>query len=203
MPQRVSAVGPSLRWHVAQRFLAGPRIFAFADDVAMALLGAALQLPVVPRRMAAVTPLQHACVFCTVMCSFVPATTLMHEVDVVGCLLGWWIPSSLPDRGGRAMGGGFRIDMVDAESRLRAAICSTISQSDVLRSAWARVDDAIDGGDAALVAKRDRGVDYVWCARGSLVVGLRREFLEHSSSLAATARNAVCSLWCAPSRGEV
>lgn len=40
---------PFLRWHIAQRFFAGARIFAFADDVAMALKDAERQLPEVAR----------------------------------------------------------------------------------------------------------------------------------------------------------
>lgn len=39
------AIDPLLRWHIAQRFFASARIFAFADDIAFALNNVRAQLP--------------------------------------------------------------------------------------------------------------------------------------------------------------
>lgn len=80
-----------------------------------------------------------------------------------------------PDLVAGMTGCGFRTDLVDLESRLKAARYATIAQSDVLREAWAWVDEAIASDAAALAAVSDRGADYGWISGSSIVVGLRRE----------------------------
>lgn len=72
-------------------------------------------------------------------------------------------------------GCGFRTDLIDLESRLKAARFATIAQSGALREAWSWVDEAIAGDAAALAAVGNRGADYGWISHSSITTGLRRE----------------------------